>query len=163
MAPGEQFCQLRILLINSIAEPINECAFLSIFTLQSLQMSSMSKTKTRVTRFFVIFRQTRILSNHGIQDWIATVFLPVQPRGQDKGRENDVSSWLFLYPVRSVDRCSSPLFGPCAHRLINHLSLWRMASVLPDLWLLSQSHVIVSHQIMLLSNRDTSLWTTLAT
>ena len=49
--------------------------------------------------------------------------------------------------------CSSPLLRPWAHRWINHLSLWPMASCrtsLPRYW----------YQIILLGDRGTCVWTT---
>ena len=44
--------------------------------------------------------------------------------------------------------CSSPLLRPWAHRWISHLSLWRMASAMPDLWLPSPSQDIAARWLV---------------
>jgi len=47
-------------------------------------------------------------------------------------------------PWRVLVGCSSPLLRPWSCRWINHLSLWRTASVTPDLWLPSKSQDIAA-------------------
>jgi len=55
---------------------------------------------------------------------------------------------VYHTPWGVLVRCSSPLLMPWAHRWINHLSLWRMASVTPDLRLPSQSQEIAAAQLV---------------
>ena len=65
----------------------------------------------------------------------------------------DVLHWLvkgkeYHTPWRVLVGCSSPLLRPWAHRWIHHLSLWRIASVTPDLRLPSQSQDISAPRLV---------------
>jgi len=51
-----------------------------------------------------------------------------------------------------------PYLRPWAHRVINHLNLWRMATVMPDLWYLRSHRKLLpcdQYQIILLGDKGT--------
>ena len=69
----------------------------------------------------------------------------------------------YVWRPDSTQTFSSPFLRLCVRRRINHWSLWRMASVTPDLRLPSQPQGIAARwlvQIILFSDRGTRVWTT---